>query len=337
MTEDKLKLTSDGQRFLVEWLDNKDFIIAHTSGSTGEPKEIRLLKSDMRESARATNRFFEIGESSVLVCPLSAKYIAGKMMIVRSLEADCRLIMEEPSNAPLKAETIDLIGANERIALLPIVPSQIEGFISSPYKSLVDNAIVGGAPVSGLQERKMVEEGINAYSTFGMTETCSHVALRKFGYDCYVSLPGFSFETDERGCLAITSERMSFGRLQTNDVVDLQSVSSFRWLGRADNVVISGGLKFFPETIEKKIEDVMPVPFFIAGEPSDKWGQQLVIFAELPDAETEMQTDMQQQIMAQVIREILQTKLEHLEMPKRLYFRNQLPRTKNGKLRRTSE
>lgn len=325
----RLTLTKEGLDFVRQWFDSNDYIIAYTSGSTGEPKEIRLSKHDMQISARATNRFFNITPSSLLVCPLSATYIAGKMMIVRALSAGCRLIMESPSNLPLQSHY-------GKIDLLPIVPSQIEGLLKSDYLADIQNIIIGGAPLSLAQEQLMLSTDAAkflSFATFGMTETCSHVALRPLGQPEYEALPGISFSVTADSRLIIHAEDFSFKQLETNDIIELSDGNHFKWLGRADNVVISGGIKLFPETIERKLAEFIPLDFYLAGEPDEKWGQRLVMYAELPENEN---TDNHsfQMMMAQTIKNILHLKLDKFEIPKRLYFLDHLPRTANGKLKR---
>lgn len=275
-----LILTPEAEDFIEEWNNPLPYVVAHTSGSTGRPKEIRLLKSDMRASARATAGFFNLTPESTLWLPLSPSYIAGKMQIVRALEAGCSLVTEEPSNRPLSRW---LTGVTE-VSLLPVVPSQVEGVLASPFRSRIGAMIVGGAPLSRETERRVVESGLNAFATYGMTETCSHVALRRLGEEEFHALPGFTFATDSRGCLTIATETLSFTRLVTNDVVALTSAESFRWLGRFDNVINSGGLKIHPEEIEGKIAPLMPegALFYVASRPSAKWGEELVLVTDTP-------------------------------------------------------
>lgn len=263
---------------MAEWEDERPYVIAHTSGSTGTPKEIRLLKSDMLASARATVRFFGLAADSCLFLPLSPSYIAGKMQIVRALEAGCRLVVEEPSNHPLRT----LHTTDGRISLLPVVPSQVEGVLSSGFADRIDAMIVGGAPLPPESERRIIGSGIRSYATYGMTETCSHVALRRLGEEDFTALPGFTFSLDSRGCLVIDSETMSFGRLTTNDIVSLSDPHRFRWLGRFDNIINSGGLKICPEEVEKRISSLMPAGcrFYITSRPSARWGEEAVLVTD---------------------------------------------------------
>lgn len=349
---EQLILTPEGERFMEEWGSACPYVAAHTSGSTGAPKEVRLLKSDMIHSARATNRAFGINAESLLVCPLSASYIAGKMMIVRAIEAGCRLVTEQPSNHPLSDDYGE-------IDLLPIVPAQIPGLLDSKYVQHVRNVIIGGAPISARQEQLICDTApFRAFATYGMTETCSHVAVRRLGTPEFTAMPGVSFNVDARGCLAIHSDGgYSFGRLQTNDVVDLLDAHTFIWRGRADNVVISGGIKLFPEEIEKTVSAAISLPpFFITGRLSDKWGQELVMVIERPDSATESDDcrkatepnafptatgtndfrknsgGLVETLTSESLMAILRKILPSVKRPKEIIFVSQIPRTSSGKL-----
>lgn len=272
--EMELTLTPEAQSFIEEWRSPLPYIEARTSGSTGEPKLIRLAKSDMVISARATIDFFNLTPSSLLYLPLSPDYIAGKMQIVRALEAGCSLICEPPSNNPNIAADSGIT-----ISLLPLVPSQVRSLIDRPLHPHIDNIIIGGAPIDPALEKDILLGGLSAYATYGMTETCSHVALRRIGCEFYSALPGFSFSTDKRGCLVIHSSRMSFSSLVTNDIVTLHDSHSFSWIGRYDNIINSGGVKISPEEIEKLIAPCFPtdINFYATSRQSEKWGEELVI------------------------------------------------------------
>lgn len=284
-------LTPQAQEFIAQWEDDSPVVMAHTSGSTGKPKEIRLLKADMRVSARATNRFFGITGDSALHLPLSPDYIAGKMQIVRALEAGCHLTVEPPTSKPLSTEsglTIDMV---------PIVPAQIDGLLASPSLPRIRNVIVGGAPLSPQQEEALISAGVNAYATYGMTETCSHVALRHIGTGNYMALPGFTFSANERGCLVINTSTLSCGRLVTNDMVRLSSEKEFEWLGRYDNVINSGGVKIHPEEVEKVLGQLIPpgAKAYVTSRANQRWGQEAVIVTdslELTAAVTERMKEM---------------------------------------------
>lgn len=260
--------------FLDDWFGHAPYIHARTSGSTGDPKVIRLSKTDMKRSASATLQFLGIGRGAKMALPLSVNYIAGKMMIVRALQSGSALDVETPSNRPLADRPASAV-----YDLVAIVPSQIEGLLSASCIRGVRNLIVGGAPMTSAQERMLVDAGIKAYATYGMTETCSHVAMRRAGEDIYRAMPGITFAVDSDGALIIDAPDFDFATIATNDIVELESPASFRWLGRRDNVINSGGIKIFPEQLEQAIArlDGAPELFYISSRESDKWGREVVM------------------------------------------------------------
>lgn len=259
--------------FYRQWTDSSPFIEAHTSGSTGEPKVIRLLKSDMELSARATCDRFGINSASVLASPLSPDYIAGKMMAVRQVVSGARFVELPQSRAPLR----DYSG--EAIDLLAIVPAQIPDLLDGLSRGVdIKNVIIGGAPVSPADEARLTGCGAAVYATYGMTETCSHIALRPVGCAVYTTMPGITVSVNTDGCLRIDTGAMSVGILDTRDMAEVISPTRFRWLGRKDNVIISGGLKLYPEEIERRLAPVMgDTVFYITKRASTLWGEEAVM------------------------------------------------------------
>ena len=271
--------SSETASFITEFFNELPYVLAHTSGSTGTPKEIKLSKSDMQASAQLTNNYFGLTSDSSFYLNLSPSYIAGKMMIVRALSLGAKLIEEKPSNTPLS----DYF-STERISLGAFVPSQIKHLINNPEKLLLfDNIIIGGGKLPNRLERWLAEQGIRAFNTYGMTETCSHVALAPVGTtpQPYTALGEITFSKDNRECLVIHIPHFSHQEIITNDIVDLISPTQFHWCGRIDNVINSGGIKIFPEKIEPLIGEIIRnVRFFITSQPSDKWGEELVLALE---------------------------------------------------------
>lgn len=300
---------------MTEWNSPLPYVVAHTSGSTGMPKEIRLLKSDMRSSARATNAFFGIDGGSVLALPLSLDYIAGKMMAVRAIEAGCRLDVMKPSN------DVSLAGPTD---LLAVVPTQLPSLMAQENSpSMIRHLLIGGAPLSDDAERAVASRFSSAWLGYGMTETCSHVALRRVGDDgVFAAMPGITFSVDSESCLRIESARFSWQQLQTNDVAELLDPTHFRWIGRRDNVVNSGGVKLHPELLEADYLRRIPSlpPFYLCGEDDPVLGQRLVMVVENPPA------DLMDTLRAAIP--------DHKHLPKRIIPVPSLPRTPSGKIKR---
>lgn len=302
--------------FEAQWRDDADHIVAHTSGSTGTPKAIRLLKSDMAVSARRTNRFFDIGTDSVLACPLSPDYIAGKMMAVRAIVSGARLLPIAPAND---------FALDTRADLVAIVPSQTDALIAASLAGNVKAAIIGGAPLDHARRRRLIDAGVNAYETYGMTETASHVALRHITHDTFRALPGITFTTDHRTCLVIHAPDMSFGTLTTNDIVELDAAGdTFRWIGRADNVINSSGIKIHIEQLEAELAPLLSGrQYYISRAADAKWGEVPVLNIVAP-ADTPIQP----------IRDLLAAAIDHRRMPREIRLIDAIPLTANGKIRR---
>ena len=280
--------------FLQNWFDETDSVLANTSGSTGKPKEIRLTKRAMINSARMTNHFFELNASCTALLCLPASYIAGKMMLVRAMVSGFNLLTVEPSANPFK----DL---NIPIDFAAITPYQLIHSAESLRKVSVKKIIVGGSPVTSKLEQLSENIPSELYETYGMTETCSHIALRKInGFeksDYFTALKGVDIHLDNRGCLVIYAPHLLEYEVHTNDIVELVSDDSFRWLGRIDAVINTGGIKIHPNLVEKKLGKIIPVNYFIASVPDMVVENKVVLVLEserqTAEEEKELKTEME--------------------------------------------
>lgn len=316
------------EEFEKIWYDANDYVECHTSGSTGRPKEIRLSKEYMRSSARRTNEFFGIDCSSRLHTCLDFKYIASMMMTVRADEAECRLTSEKPSSRPLEK-----IGKDERIDLLSIVPAQMEWLLDSTEKwTGIRNILVGGSAVPGIMRKRIVLSDYNVWETYGMTETASHIALRKVDKEDmpFTTIKGISVELNDESCLVVhMPDGTSF---TTTDVAELTGRNQFQILGRADHTIISGGIKIMPEDLERRLGPFIAFDYCISSVPDKKWGEKLVIVAEAPSKE------MDPELLRDAIEVRLRQYRKILELgvksPKDVLIVSSLPRTSNGKIDR---
>ncbi|MDD2961739.1 MAG: AMP-binding protein [Muribaculaceae bacterium] len=278
----KLSSSVKFYNFVCEYFNGNNYIEAHTSGSTGKPKKIRLDKKDVIKSARNTNRYFDINAQSLLYLNLSPDYIAGKMMIVRAIVANASIIEEGPSNNPLSIYT------GQPIDLIALVPSQLIALFNNPDRlQYIKTMIIGGGVIPMSLKRKILDYKLNAYSTYGMTETCSHVALSKIIDDnnIYELIGEYNIKVDNRDCLVLLSGDKE---IVTNDIIEFIDDKHFRWKGRYDNVINTGGIKVFPEQIEPIIaECIKNVKFFVTGIPSEKWGEEVVLVFEYSSLEVD--------------------------------------------------
>jgi len=310
--------------FLNEWFSDSDFILAHTSGSTGEPKTIKLPKSVMIKSAERTIRYFGLQPGNRLLLSLPCQYIAGKMMVVRAIVGQMNLITVDPTT------DFDFLG-QEIFDFGAMVSNQVFKLMEQPSGSEklqnIRNLLVGGSSISEALEMQISRLSNRIVSTYGMTETASHIAIRELSgplkSDWYLCLSGISVSTNQAGCLQIHLPEFN-EPLQTNDLADVQSETSFRILGRADSVIISGGIKFSPESIEKKLEDLIRQRFIISSVPDEKLGEKLVLVIE---GEPFITTSL-----GKAIAKIL----PNFERPKSIVFREKFQETDSGKIIRKS-
>jgi O-succinylbenzoic acid--CoA ligase len=310
-------IEKDYLKFKSDW-DYNDSIEVFTSGSTGKPKKIFILKEKMILSATKTIRFFNLQEGiNALVC-LSLETIAGKMMLVRSLVGKWNLTIVEPAVNPL-------LNSDENIDFLALVPLQLERIlIECPDKiRQIETVIVGGAPVSNSLINLLKENEMTVYQTFGMTETVSHIALRKIGKETdafYKTVDGVEV-SDLDGNLIIHYPEMFEEPSRTNDVVKIISPKQFEWLGRSDYMINSGGVKLNPEKIEQKLSELIPYSFFITGLKDDRLGQKLALVIE-----------NNSNFKPEKVR--FQSVLEKFEIPKVYINVKEFDRTKSGKVNR---
>ena len=309
--------------FLIDWLNDADNLMVQTSGSTGRPKKIQLQKDYMKNSAMVTGEFFGLKPKDTALLCLPASYIAGKMMLVRSMVLGLHLDFIGPT-------TVISIKDDSAYDFAAMVPLQVENSLSEIQK--IKHLIVGGAAVS---EELKVKIGLSGsqtqiYETYGMTETITHVAVKKIHPESNIqvnfeALKGVSFKQDERSCLIIDAPLVTDGPVLTNDVVNLVSEKEFTWLGRYDNVINSAGVKLFPEQIEAKLGKFLSQRFFVAGIPDQKLGQKLVLILE-----------GEGQILAVRDKILHSPELDTYERPKEIYLVKKFKETTSGKIQRNN-
>lgn len=319
--EDQPIYLKDIFSFLHQWFDDSQVIDVKTSGSTGMPKIISLSKETMRQSARATLDFFRLKKNDPVLLCLSANYIAGKMMLVRAIEGELDLTAIEPATV--------LFIPPKLFRFCAMVPMQVEETLrvyGNGSFSCIESLIIGGAPVSSSLEHKLKAVSAACYVTYGMTETASHVALKRLNTnEPYRALPGISFHEDDRHCLIVKAPLLHQDLLSTNDIVELCNSSEFHWKGRYDFVVNSGGIKIVPEELEKKIEPFLKQPFYFSKRSSQLYGEELILVLEGDKLSSEAENEL---LM------LLATILTKYEKPKAVYYIQAFEYTSNGKLKR---
>ena len=269
--------------FLAEWRNESPYVEVKTSGSTGEPKRMLVEKQRMRASARITCDFLGLrpGDTALLCMPLD--YIAGKMMVVRALERDLRLTAVEPSGHPLATEQGD------GYTFAAMVPMQVYNSLQVPEERErlkgIRHLIIGGGAIDEALADELKLFPNYVWSTYGMTETLSHIALRRLSgpeaSEWYTPFPSVGVSLSEDDCLVIDAPEVCKERLVTNDRAELATQSqSFRILGRKDNVICSGGIKIQAEEVERMLKKHLRVPYLISKKADQKFGEVVVLLTE---------------------------------------------------------
>lgn len=260
----------------------KDQISVSTSGSTGQPKNIVIQKWQIENSARATGEYFSINKKSHLLCCLSPDYIAGKMMIYRALVLEATITCIPPHQnifTSFEPQPIDFVA---------MVPSQMKFLVKHNPKSLENfsTILLGGAPVHEDLEEKIQQHHNNVYHSYGMTETVSHCAIRKLGQSNYEALKNVKFDINPKGELQVFAPQISgMAMVQTHDIVQMVSPTSFRWMGRSDFVINSGGHKIFPEILESRIKHLFKGDIMVSSQKDETFGEKVIVLSTAKESE----------------------------------------------------
>lgn len=307
------------EQFISDWQSPSHTILVHTSGSTGKPKPMLVEKQRMEASARITCSFLGLqpGDSALLCMPLD--YIAGKMMCVRSIVGGLRLIRVEPCGHPLQH-------LDEVPTFAAMVPMQVYNSLQDDRElnilKQIRHLIIGGGAISSKLATALRSFPNAVWSTYGMTETLSHIALRPLsGEDAsewYTPFEGVEVSLNQDGCLVINAPEVCAEPLTTNDIAEIDGDGRrFRIRGRRDNVVCSGGIKMQIEEIEAKLQAHTDIPLMITKRADEKFGETVVLLAECNDMEP--------------LKALCHKWLSKYELPHDYIYVERLPVTETGK------
>ena len=305
--------------FLEKWFDASPVITVHTSGSTGTPKELVVRKDRMMQSARLTCEFLNLQAGDTALLCMNLRYIGAMMVVVRSLVAGLNLIVRPASGHPLS-------DIEEPLRFAAMVPLQVYNTLRVPEEKArleqTDILIIGGGAVDDSLEAEMSALPTAVYSTYGMTETLSHIALRRLNGDTaskhYYPFPSVELSLSAESTLVIKAPLICGEVLQTNDIACLYPDGSFTIAGRKDNVINSGGIKIQAEEMEKRLRPFIPVPFVVTSVPDPRLGQALTLL-------------IAGQVDVRELESKLQTVLDAYHRPRHIFMTESIPQTENGK------
>lgn len=316
--------------FCKNWNNGREHFGFYTSGSTGQPKKIELYRTQLEASAKSTIDYLHLtSEENIFVC-LNTALIAGSMMLVRGMTLECELFIDEPTSHPLDNITID-----HKYTFASFVPMQLSCLYNNQPENILKlsrfkNVLIGGSALHPKLEEILEKVSTNIFHTYGMTETVSHIALKKLGTDKYFNaLPGVQLKLDERGCLCIQSSSTLNQWIFTNDIVDLINEKQFTVLGRADEVINSGGHKIFPNKIETALHEIIDElkldvnELFVSNKPDKKFGELLIAVICGKEFTTSELGSLTKK---------MRSKVHPYEIPKKFCFLNQFEKTNSGKI-----
>jgi O-succinylbenzoic acid--CoA ligase len=314
-------------RFIQDWTNGSQTFEFHTSGSTGNPKVIQLSRNQLIASAKLTQNALDLQPGwNALVC-LDVRFIAGAMMIVRSLVTGMNIIVQPPSSNPLH----DL---SDRIDFASFVPYQLASIVEQDIEKLkkIRTTIVGGAPLPQNIAQKLALLNTNIYATYASTETISHIALQRISgpapQEFFQLLPGIEATTDDRNCLIVRAPHL--GTVVTNDVVDLIGENKFKWVARYDDVINTGGVKVNAGKIELVVSEILNDlglrnRIFVGGLPDPKLGEQVTLFMEGDPLDFQKEN---------ILREKMLQRFDRYALPKAFKYVTRFPETASQKIDR---
>jgi len=300
--------------FLKTYIKGKEIQVS-TSGTTGTRKMISVSKLQMQNSASATLNYFNLREGNSTLLSLSCDFVAGKMMLVRAIEGKLNLFLVKPSSDPSKY-------LSSEFDFVPLVPMQVQNIMKTGKINQIKILLIGGGKLNDEILHKLKKNKTQVFESFAMTETLTHFAIKQISplyNEWFKTIKGFEIDINEEGELIIQKNNITNCELKTRDLIEKKSNSEFKWLGRSDNIINSGGIKLIPEELERKISKLISVQFVLVGVPDKKLGEKIAIVSKEP-----------LKIELNKINDIL-SRYERIQTA---FIVNYFPITQSGKIRR---
>ena len=298
-----------------------------TSGTTGAPKALSISKADLQASAELTRTTFGLQKGDRTLLCLPCEFIGGKMMVVRAMLLGLDMHAIDPRGGVLRNLLVP-----DRFKFAAMVPMQLHTALqhdAARVEEQFDLILLGGGPVSEALFARTQGLRTRVVLGYGSTETVTHVALRELNgsqaSEEFTAIGEVSFAIDARGCLIIRAPHLSVPERITNDLVELIDERRFRWLGRHDHVILSGGRKIHPERLEAVTAGVVPYPHFFAALPDERLGQSVVLLVETGNDNGKVPQDALHGLNGLLY--------DH-ERPRRVISLREFVRTSSGKIER---
>jgi len=311
--------------FLSDWFSEKDEFEIKTSGTTGPVKTEIYSRSSLIASANITIATFSLTPGDTLLMCLPTKFVAGKMMLVRAIAGKMKLLALKPKSNPI--ENLDKV-----IDFAAFTPHQMQHIIqeSSEMLNLIKKVIIGGSPVNDSLKKQLLLLNPVFYETYGMSETLTHIAIRPLHdsgeLELFTVLKGFKIKVDKESRLVIDAKHLHNCPIVTADMVEIMEQNKFKWLGRADDVINSGGVKLFPALIEKKLSRIINRNFIITKQNDSDLGEVVVLIIEGDPISNDS---------LELLKTAFIKSLDKYEIPRKINYTVEFPRNNNGKIIRS--
>lgn len=304
-------------KFLYTWYNSESKIMINTSGTTNYKKKFYVKKVNMINSALMTINYFNLKKKQTTILCLSIDFIAAKMVLIRSILLQWKVLCIVPSSNPFK----EIKNYNYSFDLVSMVP--LQAYYSLSFYKQINKLLIGGGEISKKLEQKIIESKIKCYHSYGMTETLGHIAIRNINkkYKYFKCFSNIKITMNKKGCLNIYAPKLITKKIETNDLVKIFKKRYFIWIGRYDNIINTGGIKISSEIIERKLINFINKPFFIAGLPDNLLGQIIVLFIEGDKSNINISKN-------------IFLKKEKFFFPKKIYFLKSFIRTSSQKIKK---
>ena len=308
-------------------VDGEGVLPVRTSGTTGAPKAMELPFADVLASIALTRAAFDLKAGDRALLCLPCEFVGGKMMLARAMVLGLDLHVIDPRGGVLKN-----LRNQDRFRFATMVPMQLHTALHQDrarVEQQFDTILLGGGPVSDTLVDEVRELGTRVYDGYGSTETVTHIALRKLNdggpEEYFTTLGKVTVRSDADGRLIAETPHLSTSRHETNDVIDVLDEHHFKWAGRHDHAILSGGRKILAERLESMTAGVVPYAHFFASRPDERLGQRVVLVVE---------KDTSDGVGQEAIMRMVSGMLDEHERPKEVVFVPTFVRTGSGKVSR---
>jgi len=307
--------------------------ILFTSGSSGLPRAVELSRGSFLAAATASAARLGWHDDDRWLCCLPIAHVGGLSILTRCLIARSTIVLIPRFDPEAVVNAID----QSAVTLTSLVPAMLARLLRlmpdwTPPSSL-RAVLLGGSAASEAIWDEAEQRGIPLRATYGLTETCSQVATAKASAPRdLVPLDGVDIRIRD-GCIEVAGFNVysctltSDGYLRTGDLGRLHSDGVLEVLGRADDLIITGGENVMPAEVEAELEAHPQISRAVVfGQPNPEWGE-IVAAVLVPDGSP---------IDSAVLRKWCENRLAPFRRPRLIAWLEKLPETANGKIDRNA-